>query len=75
MTFAGPGQLGWHHVNCQPEEYWIKKISAIGFSFNARLTRKARKIARGGHFKERGLVFVKRRLIFSLPDLYDLFRS
>jgi len=69
MSFAEPGQPGWHHVNCQPEKYWVEKISAIGFKLNVRLTRKARKIAQGGHFKERGLVFVKRRSIFRLPVL------
>ena len=67
MTFAGPGQLGWHHVNCQPEEYWIKKISAIGFSFNVRLTRKARKIARGGALQRARFGICKETLVFFSP--------
>lgn len=33
MTFAGPGQGGHHHVNCQPEEYWIKKLEDNGFKY------------------------------------------
>jgi SAM-dependent methyltransferase len=27
MTHAVPGQKGWHHVNCQPTEYWVKHLS------------------------------------------------
>jgi hypothetical protein len=34
MTHAVPGQPGFHHVNCQPAEYWINKFSEFGFSYN-----------------------------------------
>jgi SAM-dependent methyltransferase len=33
MTYAGPGQLGHHHVNCKPEDYWIEKMVNNGFEF------------------------------------------
>ena len=26
MTYAPPGQGGYHHVNCQPKEYWIENL-------------------------------------------------
>lgn len=26
MTHAVPGQDGYHHVNCQPADYWIEKM-------------------------------------------------
>ena len=26
MTHAHPGQKGYHHVNCQPPEYWIGRV-------------------------------------------------
>lgn len=26
LTHAVPGQPGWHHVNCQEDEYWIDKL-------------------------------------------------
>ena len=60
MTHALPGQPGWHHVNCQPMEYWIGKLDKIGFDYHISLTQRARAICRGGHFKNKGLVFVKR---------------
>ncbi|MCQ9205983.1 MAG: class I SAM-dependent methyltransferase [Omnitrophica bacterium] len=59
MTHANPGQWGWHHVNCQPEEYWVKKLSQIGFKLDPQLTETSRKIAGGGHFARSGLVITK----------------
>src|SRR5579872_1428528 len=31
MTHALPGQLGHHHVNCQPPEYWVRHICERGY--------------------------------------------
>lgn len=31
MTHAVPGQGGYHHVNCQPAEYWIGRMLARGY--------------------------------------------
>lgn len=31
MCHALPGQGGWHHVNCQTSEYWIKRFADHGF--------------------------------------------
>jgi hypothetical protein len=45
MTFADVNQPGYHHVNCQPESYWIKKIQSIGFEFDQEYSNKLRKIA------------------------------
>ena len=58
MTYAEPGQRGWHHVNCRRKKYWVKKLSSIGFRVEPRLTETSRKIAGGGHFAKNGLVFV-----------------
>jgi SAM-dependent methyltransferase len=59
MTFAGPGQPGYHHVNCQPMGYWVDKVESIGFSFNEDLTEASRKISAPGHYKNRGLLFTR----------------
>jgi len=56
LTYASPGQPGWHHVNCQPESYWIEKISAIGYRLDEALTHDARRLAQG-HFAHKGLIF------------------
>lgn len=59
MTHALSGQGGYHHVNCKPKEYWIEKISEIGFKFDKELTQKAREKALHGYFEKTGLVFKK----------------
>lgn len=33
MTHALPGQHGYHHVNCQFPEYWIKAFADRGFRY------------------------------------------
>lgn len=33
MTHALPGQVGYHHVNCQPKEYWINLFAQRGFAY------------------------------------------
>jgi len=43
MTFAEPGQGGHHHVNEQPEEYWIKKMKSNGFEYLHEETKQLRK--------------------------------
>jgi SAM-dependent methyltransferase len=45
MTFAEPGQGGHHHVNCQPEEYWIKKLEGNGFKYLLEDTKILREMA------------------------------
>jgi glycosyltransferase involved in cell wall biosynthesis/SAM-dependent methyltransferase len=34
FTAAQPGQGGIGHINCQPKEYWLNKLTAIGFKYN-----------------------------------------
>lgn len=59
MTYAGPGQGGHHHVNCQPEDYWINVFSLYGFIFDKYLTIFLKNLESNTHFSERGLVFRK----------------
>lgn len=64
LTHAFPGQAGHHHVNCQPNRYWIQKIEAIGFECSVALSCEARRISLQdypsfNHFARSGLVFVR----------------
>jgi len=62
ITHALPGQRGYHHVNCQPPEYWIKKFEERGFAHIIEDTNRARKLAErdgASHFARSGLVFGK----------------
>lgn len=59
MTHAFPGQPGHHHVNCQPTEYWIDKMAAIGFQLNHIATAESHGVAEPSHWKRSGLIFEK----------------
>lgn len=61
MTHALPGQDGFHHVNCQPPDYWVQTIEASGLLFDESLTNEMRYHVRGHNpsafFARTGLVF------------------
>ncbi len=38
VTHALPGKNGWHHVNCQPADYWIEVFARHDFIFDQRAT-------------------------------------
>ncbi len=60
MTHARPGQSGHHHVNCQPQEYWVEKMTEKGFTLDKQ-NDDYRKIARSdlifNYFSSTGLIF------------------
>lgn len=60
LTAAPPGFPGWHHVNCQPQGYWIALLEQHGWRLDTEATKWVRQ--HGGHpFSTRqGLVFIKR---------------
>lgn len=67
MTHALPGQAGYHHVNCQPPEYWIERVAVVGFELDEPLTARCRELAlqepippEANYFGRTGLVFRKR---------------
>lgn len=53
MTHATPGQIGHHHVNCQPSSYWIEKLEARGFEYDPWLTIACRELAAAGNGEPR----------------------
>jgi hypothetical protein len=61
MTHAVLGQTGYHHVNCQPSEYWIQRVEAMGYAYLPRETEdgKAAITASGSwtYFVSSGLIF------------------
>ena len=59
LTAAPPGFPGHHHVNCQPESYWIDLLRLRGWDLDDEATQWVRN--NGGHVfsRRQGLVFVK----------------
>jgi len=66
ITYAPPGHVGHHHVNCQAEEYWIEKFADHGFWYDVGTTAEIRTIddptkKKKNFIKERGLFFQRRK--------------
>lgn len=63
MAQGGPGmgRSGWHHVNNQPESYWIEKLKAIGMETDEDLTRQARAQSTRGIWPEYGRIYKNTR--------------
>jgi hypothetical protein len=62
MTHAVPGQGGYHHVNCQPAEYWIELITRRGYRLsedNEIFVEISRKELTWNYFSRTGLVFLR----------------
>ncbi len=66
FSAAGPGSGGYHHVNCQPPEYWRDKLTKAGLVFLPWHTSHARSLcpeAYGrspeNYFGRTGMIFAK----------------
>jgi|LakMenEpi03Aug12_release.lakeMendotaPanAssembly.Ray.scaffolds.fasta_scaffold215632_1 hypothetical protein len=46
MCHGLPGQLGYHHVNCQPSEYWVHRFNDHGYIKHDELSEKFRDTGR-----------------------------
>jgi trans-aconitate methyltransferase len=54
MTYAVPGQNGYHHVNCQEKEYWINKVK---MQYDEDMTNMLKSLEANTHFGWHGLFF------------------
>ena len=62
MTHALPGQSGYHHVNCRPEEYWVSEMNERGYMLaleNEEYRQLAVEEVSDAYFAETGLVFLR----------------
>lgn len=60
VTHAEPGQPGYHHVNCQPDSYWVDKFAEYGMSLDEQETALLRRTDRGALYGRRTLMFFVR---------------
>ena len=73
LTYAPPGWPGHHHVNCQPEEYWIDAFKKYGLEYDEQHTKDLRKFSTMNTSNPRkGLsnTFVKDRGLFFKNTLF-----
>jgi cyclopropane fatty-acyl-phospholipid synthase-like methyltransferase len=62
MSAARAGQGGYHHVNCQPKEYWIDLMAQRGYIVspdNEIFAEVAKSDPTRNHFAQNGIVFVR----------------
>lgn len=59
LTAAPPGFPGHHHVNCQPEGYWIDLLAQHGWALDTEATQWVRDNGAHVFSRRQGLVFVK----------------
>lgn len=60
LTHALPGQVGHHHVNCQPPVYWVEHLEGRGYRYLVGETARARHAvvdAGWTYFAQSGLIF------------------
>ena len=60
-TAALPGQLGFHHVNCRGQVYWIGVFERYGFAFDKTNTQLLKEHSTMGRdfMRETGMLFVR----------------
>lgn len=61
LSWAVPGQNGDGHVNCQTNEYVIKKMESHGFKLDTEKTKRLRAVAILHWFKDTMMAFMKDR--------------
>ena len=61
MTHATTND-GYYHVNPQPSEYWISKMSDAGFDYLIDDTEESRRYGQGLFWKNTGLIFRRRSI-------------
>jgi len=64
ITYAPPGWPGHHHVNCQPEEYWIDMLGNHGLLYDKQRTLELRENSTMNYPKKPKKAFVKNRGLF-----------
>jgi len=62
MTHAVPGQTGYHHVNCQPSEYWINHLEKRNYRLLVNESEESRRLAtldKAKWISQNGMLFKK----------------
>lgn len=65
MTHAVPEQSGYHHVNCQPAEYWIEAMQSRGYELGQSQDYYRQISAKDdvpNYFSSTGLLFTRKRV-------------
>ena len=70
ISWAGPGQKGYSHVNTRPFDYVDKLISGLGFKFDSSSTDSLRKAAKVDWLKTNIIVFKRTNISDNMLSMY-----
>lgn len=73
MTHGVPGQLGYHHVNCQTSDYWINHLEKKGYILLEKETEAIRELANneGARFlTDTGMVFKRKTGTVEVANMF-----
>ena len=73
MTHGLPGQIGYHHVNCQTSDYWISHLEKKGYILLENETKIIRELANkeGARFiMDTGMVFRKKTNTKEIANMF-----
>ncbi len=62
ITHGLPGQEGYHHVNCQTDDYWTNKFAEYGMKLDSEQTALLRSTDRGALYGRRTLMLFTNEL-------------
>lgn len=80
---ALPNTGGYHHVNCQTNDYWIQRVEPLGFTYSDKLTEICRNLTKPGlegrlsmgnkvsisNFYNNGMLFIENDYLNNNPDI------
>lgn len=74
VTHALPGKSGWHHVNCQNQDYWEKIFKDYNFYIDMEESYYIREISNMKFMKKTGCLFKNKKyfLFFILTIIFIL---
>lgn len=61
ITHGLPKQGGYHHVNCQNEEYWIEKFAQNGFEYDKKTSNLIKSISSCKWIRRTGKLFINKK--------------
>jgi len=70
LAAAPPGQGGYHHVNEQPDSYWVKRFESRGMIQDEEITAKLRATCnrKPAHYGRNVIMFLRQKECVNLPD-------
>jgi Methyltransferase domain len=75
FTAARPGQWGDGHINCRPQEYWIRRFESCGWTYDKEVTARMKsRLQQGTDVMAPATWLYDNLMMFSRPSLKNITR-